>query len=110
MRWTKAQLGTIPEVYRDFMAALGPVVYSFGSALETTAVPLSRVYTSLRLRHRYEPEQVMEIAENLKRKGLVLVDRNGFVEPTLKGISLIRKLIGIEEPAVTVAVPPLPDI
>jgi hypothetical protein len=41
MSWTKAQIEQIPEVYRDFMLALKPVIDSrkCGAVLKITGIP-----------------------------------------------------------------------
>ena len=110
MALSKAQVEQIPEVYRDFLLALSPVVESRreGSVVRIGGVPFSRVFDAVSDLHDYDLPQVRELAHNLKAKGYINEDRFGFLSPTALGEDVIRVLApSVEEP---VSVPPLPDL
>jgi hypothetical protein len=109
MNWTKKQLDQVPEVYRDFMLILEPILDSKepGRVLKVSGVHLGQIFNSLRLKYDYEPRAVREIADNLKKAGWIEEDEHGFVTPTAAGAGLIRALVRKRE-AVPSRVPPLP--
>jgi len=111
MTWTPQQLEEIPEVYRDFMVVLKPVVDSRapGVLLKITGIPFRMFVNVLSSRHDYDAEQVWQVAQRLKQQGLVDVDRWGFYTPTGKGEALIQALAGSGEAAPR-PVPPLPQL
>jgi hypothetical protein len=110
MSITKEQVERIPDVYRDFLLALAPVVESQrkGSVVKIGGVPFSHVFAAVSKLHDYDLPQVRELAHNLEEKGYIRQDRFGFLSPTSLGEEVIRVLIpSIDEPVV---VPPLPDL
>jgi hypothetical protein len=110
MSLTKMQVERLPEVYRDFMLALAPVVESKreGSVMKIGGVPFNRVFEAVNRSHAYDLPQVRELAHNLKAKDYIQEDKFGFLSPTALGEDVIRVLIpSISEPVV---VPPLPDL
>jgi hypothetical protein len=109
MSWTKEQIGTIPEVYRDFMLSLKPVIDTRQSVLRFEAVHIGSVYDALLARHEYTPQQCRQVADNLKEAGLVREDDHGFLTPTEKGETLIRALSANGETHPS-EVPPLPAL
>ena len=110
MTWTLEKLETIPEVYRDFMMTLKPVIDTRApeAVLKITGVPFRMILDALSYRHDYDSGQVREVARNLERRRLVQVDALGFFTPTAEGEELIEALAGAAE-AVEQRVPPLPD-
>lgn len=109
MALTRTQIEQIPEVYRDFLLALAPVVESKreGSVMQIAGVPFSHVFDFVVERHDYTLPQIRELAHNLRAKGYVTEDHFGFLSPTALGEDVIRALVpSVDEP---VAVPPLPD-
>src|SRR5690348_789 len=109
MPWTREQIEKIPEVYRDFMMALKPVIDTRQSVMTIAAIPLGSVYNALLTRYDFGPQQVRQIADNLKRAGLIEEDRLSFLTPTGKGEALIEAIAGTEE-TITNGVPPFPDL
>lgn len=109
MTWTSEQLGQIPEVYRDFMIALKPILDSKapGRVLQIHGVHFGMVYEALSNKYGYDLEQVRELAHNLRRDGWIEEDHLGFFTPTAKGEDLIRALSGSEN-GEEKSVPPLP--
>ncbi|HTU93807.1 MAG TPA: hypothetical protein VMF69_27250 [Gemmataceae bacterium] len=109
MTWTPEQLEQIPEVYRDFMVVLKPVLDSKapGRVLRINGIPFGMVYEALSNRYDYDIEQVRQLAHNLCREGWIEEDNLGFFTPTAKGEDLIRALSGSED-GVRKTVPPLP--
>jgi hypothetical protein len=111
MTWTPEQLQQIPEVYRDFMIILKPVLDSKmpGRILRINAIHFSEVYEALSNRYGYDVEQACQVAHNLRRDGWIEEDNLGFFTPTAKGEDLIRALSGSEN-GVGKTVPPLPAL
>jgi len=111
MTWTPEKLDTIPEVYRDFMMTLKPVLDSRDPrvVLRFTGIPFGQIYNGLTTRHDYEVEQVRELARNLEQAGFVQEDRLGFFTPTEAGEELI-KAMAAEEEAGRARVPPFPKL
>ncbi len=109
MTWTPEQLEQIPEVYRDFMIVLKPILDSKAPerVLRINGVHFGMVYEALSNKYGYDVEQVREVARNLRRDGWIEEDNLGFFTPTAKGEDLIRALGGSEN-GVGKAVPPLP--
>ena len=109
MMWTPEQLEQIPEVYRDFMTVLKPVLDSKapGRVLRINGIHFGMVYEALSNKYGYEIEQVRELAHNLRRDGWIEVDDLEFFTPTARGEELIRALSGSEN-GVGKSVPPLP--
>jgi hypothetical protein len=111
MTWTLEKLATIPEVYRDFMTVLKPVIDSRDpkAILKITGIPFSKFANALSFRHDYDAEQVWEVAQQLRQQGLVDGDAHGIYTPTAKGESLIQALEGAEDLAGH-RVPTLPQL
>jgi hypothetical protein len=109
MPWTSEQIEKIPSVYRDFMLALKPVLDTRQSVLTIAAIPLGSVYDALLTRYDLTAEQFRQLADNLRKAGLIDEDRLGFLTPTDKGEGLIDALAGKEE-AASNGVPPFPDL
>jgi hypothetical protein len=111
MTWTLEKLETIPEVYRDFMMVLKPVIDSRdpGELLKITGIPFRMFIDALSYEHDYDSEQVWEVAQRLKQQGLVDVDRLGVYTPTNKGEALIQALAANGE-TTSRRVPPLPQL
>src|SRR5436309_2245310 len=109
MQWSKEQLEKIPEVYQDFMLILRPVIDSRDAVLKISGIPLGQVFSALRTKYQYEPQEVRELAQNLREGGLINQDDLGFLTPTGKGEALIRAIAGNQEP-VPSRVPELPPL
>jgi hypothetical protein len=109
MTWTLEQLDQIPEVYRDFLIVLKPVLDSKapGIVLRINGIPFGMIYHALSNKHGYDVEQVRQVAQNLRRAGWIDEDQLGFFTPTATGEDLIRALSGTGS-AVGQRVPPLP--
>jgi hypothetical protein len=110
MTWTVEKLEQIPEVYRDFMRTLKPVIDTRApeAVMKITGVPFGWIYEKFSDRHDYDMEQVEQVAQALIERGLVRKDKWGFVTPTERGEDLIRALADAGE-AVGQRVPPLPE-
>lgn len=103
--WSLEQLDQIPDVYRDFLVSLRPILDSEGMPMRIDGIPRGRVHSLMRmLGHPYEFD---EIADVLKEAGLVKEDRLGFFSPTDKGRRLIRQMIGDTKPTPAPPLPPL---
>jgi hypothetical protein len=109
MTWTVEQLEQIPEVYRDFMIVLKPVLDSKapGRLLRINGIHFGMVYEALSNKYGYDVEQVREVAHNLRRDGWIEEDNLEFFTPTAKGEDLIRALSGSGNGGGK-TVPPLP--
>ena len=109
MTWTVERLEQIPEVYRDFMLVLKPVVDSKvpGVVLRINGIHFGTIYETLSSRHGYDMEQVRQLAHNLRAAGWINEDNLGFFTPTATGETVIRALGGAGS-AVKLRVPPLP--
>ncbi|MGH7172330.1 MAG: hypothetical protein ACRELF_06860 [Gemmataceae bacterium] len=109
MTWTAEKLEQIPEVYRDFMIVLKPVLDSKapGRVLRINGIHFGMVYETLSNQHGYDVEQVREVAHNLRRQGWIEEDNLGFFTPTAKGEDLIAALSGAAN-GQGKTVPPLP--
>ncbi|HEY2415309.1 MAG TPA: hypothetical protein VGI40_23905 [Pirellulaceae bacterium] len=110
MALTKSQVEKLPDVYRDFMLTLAPVLRSKqeGAVMQIKAVPFSFVCEAVGKLHDYHLAQVRELRQNLKAKGYITEDKFGFLSPTDLGEEVIRLLDeSVDEPVV---VPPLPDL
>lgn len=105
------KLEEIPEVYRDFLTVLKPVLDSKapGVILRITAIPFGMIYNALSNKYAYDIEQVRRLAQNLRAQGFIEEDSLGFFTPTAKGEDLIQALNGMGG-AVEKRVPPLPSI
>jgi hypothetical protein len=110
MTWTPEQLEQIPEVYRDFMTVLKPVLDSKapGRVLKINGIHFGMLYEALSSRYDYDMEQVRQLAHNLRRDGWIEEDKLGFFTPTAKGEDLIRAISGSEN-GMRKTVPPLPS-
>jgi hypothetical protein len=110
MTWTSDQLKQIPEVYRDFMIVLKPILDSKapGRILQITGIPFGMIYQALSNKHGYDSQQVRQLAHNLRVRGWIAEDDLGFFTPTAEGEDLIRALSGSEN-EVRKTVPPLPS-
>src|SRR5437879_416849 len=106
---TREQIDRLPNVYRDFMRVLRPVVTTRNSdsVLRITGIPFGMIYEAISTDYGYNLDQVRELAANLRRRGLVQEDKFGFFVPTGIGEELIRTL---NEEDSTNIVPPLPDL
>jgi hypothetical protein len=109
MAWTKEKLVQFPAPYRDFLLMLKPVVDSRnpGTVLRITGIPFGRIYGALFEEYDYGPEQVQELADNLRRARYIDMDSLGFVVPTLEGEALIGAFAGTDTGNGNV--PPLPS-
>jgi hypothetical protein len=110
MALTKAQVEKLPDVYRDFLLSLAPVLESKreGAIMKIGGVPFSRVFEAVARLHGYDLPQVRELAHNLKSKGYIEEDKFGFLSPTELGEDVIRALVpSVSQPVI---VPPLPDL
>jgi hypothetical protein len=112
MTWSKKKIDRIPEVYRDFMLSLKPVVDCRRRPdeypIKVTGVHLGQIFNILRMRHQLNPEEIREIATTVRQKGLVEENKLGFIKPTAKGEGLIDALVEAEAPVAS-RVPPFPD-
>lgn len=110
MTWTLEKLGTIPEVYRDFMMTLKPVIDTRApeAVLKITGIPFDMVYDKLSVRHGYEIEQIRQVAKSLRQRDLIREDERGVFTPTEEGERFIRALAKSRR-SVPLWVPPLPD-
>jgi hypothetical protein len=111
MTWTLEKLETIPEVYRDFMMILKPVVDSRAKdiVMKFTGIPFGMVYDKFAARHGYGTEQIRQVAKALQLRGLIHEDEWSVFTPTEEGEQFIRALAGTRRP-VRERVPPLPDL
>ena len=109
MVWTNEKIRQLPEVYRDFMLILKPVIDSRkpGTMLRITGIPFGMFVDYLTAKHEYNAERVRRLADNLRRDDYVVEDKFGFFQPTGKGEGLILALAGSES---TDEVPPLPTL
>jgi hypothetical protein len=110
MAWTKEKLEQIPEVYRDFLMVLKPIVDSRkpGTILRTTGIPFGMIYGKLTERHEdYTPEKVRQLAENLRKQNYIIEDDLGFFQPAPKGEQVIEAIAGAETMN---SVPALPEV
>lgn len=109
MVWTSEKIRQLPEVYRDFMLILKPVVDSRkpGTVLRITGIPFGMLVDYLSAKHEYNTEKVRRLADNLRRDNYVVEDTLGFFQPTGKGESLILALSGTDAKD---EVPPLPSL
>jgi hypothetical protein len=110
MTWSSDQIHQIPEVYVDFLLALRAVIETRRGkrVLKVTAIPYGRIFEYLRTKHGLEPHEIREIADTLRERGFVEMDRLGFVTPTETGEELIDVLAD-EEQAAPSRVPPFPN-
>jgi hypothetical protein len=110
MNWTQEMLDRVPEVYRDFMLTLKPIVDSRqpNVVLRINGIHIGQVYGALSAEHDYKFDQVRELARNLRREGWIEEDSLGFFTPTAKGEQFI---LALTETAETNGhrVPPLPS-
>jgi len=109
MNLTAEKIGQIPEVYRDFMMVLSPVVETRGAALRISGIPWGMIVGQLSTKYSYDHQHLRTVADNLRSQGFVDEDRFGFFAPTAKGEELIRALAGTEE-VNKETVPPLPAL
>lgn len=109
MNWTLDKLQSVPEVYRDFMLILKPIIDSRKPdvILRIGGIPFGKFYDALATRYGYTAQQVEAVAENLRRQGLVEKDDLGFFKPTGAGEVLILALSDTAE-ALDSPVPPFP--
>ncbi len=84
MALSREQLEQVPEVYRDFMLVLKPVVDSKapGVVLRINGIPFGMVYEALSTKYGYNTEQVRELAHNLRAGGWIEEDQLGFFTPS----------------------------
>lgn len=111
MAWTTDKLQQIPEVYRDFMLVLKPVIDSRkpGTLLRITGIPFGMVFSALTTKYPYDSGQVREVADNLRRQGYIEADGLGFFTPTGKGEELIEAMAGTGG-GTDAQIPPLPNL
>jgi hypothetical protein len=109
MVWTNEKIRQLPEVYRDFMLILKPVIDSRkpGTVLRITGIPFGMLVDYLTAKHEYDTAKVRRLADNLRRDEYIVEDTLGFFQPTGKGESLILALSGSESDD---EVPPLPSL
>jgi hypothetical protein len=109
MTWTREQLEEIPEIYRDFMLTLKPILDTRDKVLKINAVHIGETVGRLGMWYQYDDDQYREVLKELEREGLLTIDRHGFMVPTQKGEQLIRALSACEPPLRDL-VPPLPKL
>lgn len=111
MTWTVEQLEQIPELYRDFLIVLKPVLDSKspGKVLRINGIPFGMIYNALSTKHGLDVEQVRQAAQNLRQAEWIDEDKLGFFTPTAKGEDLIRALSASESQVVQ-RVPPMPTL
>lgn len=99
MTLTRDQIEQIPEVYREFLLVLKPILDSRGAVLKISGIPLGKVFNALAPKYGYTPSHVLALAGELQKNGLINpVDTLGFVTPTPKGEDLIAAIAGAREP------------
>lgn len=110
MTWTPEQIEQIPDVYRDFLLALKPVVDSRQpeAVLKVTGIPYGRIFEYMRTRYGLEAHEIREVSDTLRKRDLVDEDKLGFLIPTGPGEQLIDALAEEREEAPS-RVPPFPD-
>jgi hypothetical protein len=108
MSWTKDKVNLIPEVYRDFLLALRPILDSQHEIVKINGVPLGQVFNALATKYDYDPRQIDALLQNLRARDLVDQDRLGFVLLRPRGEQLLRFLLTERSPE-PVQVPQLPD-
>jgi hypothetical protein len=108
MAWTAEKVRQVPEIYRDFMTTLNPVVESRRGerVLKFYGFTLATIGELLLQKHDVDTDQVQELVENLQEKNLVAVDEHGFVAPTSEGEAFI---LALNEAMEGETVPPFPD-
>jgi hypothetical protein len=109
MTWTREQLEEIPEIYRDFMLTLKPILDTRDRVLKIHAVNLGETIGRLRMEYDYDSEQLLEVAQTLEREGFLTSDVRRFMVPTEKGERLIRALSACRQPLRDL-IPPLPKL
>src|SRR5262245_17190218 len=109
MTWTKSQLEQVPEVYRDFMTQLIPIIDSRQSPLRINGIPLARILDNLSTRYPYSSEGLRKVAHALQAQDLIRLDELGFVQPSAKGEDFINSLRG-EPSLIEEEIPPLPAL
>ncbi len=110
MAWTKEQIDNVPEIYRDFMLALKPILDSRNEVFQISGIPLGRVYSGLSSKYAYGPRDVRQVADNLKEQGFIQEDQLGFLTLTGKGESFVKALVGEHNGKDGARVPPLPAL
>ena len=111
MTWTHEKISQVPEVYRDFMVILKPILDSKRpeAILRITGIPFGRIASLLGAKYDYDAQAVRLIADNLRREDFVTEDTLGFFQPTAKGESFIAAVAHEEEKNVK-SVPSLPVV
>jgi hypothetical protein len=109
MVWTNDKIHQLPEIYRDFMLVLKPVIDSRkpNTILRITGIPFGQLAGILTWKHGYNTDQVRQVADNLRRGDYVTEDQLGFFQPTGKGEDLILAMTNEGQPSED-QVPPLP--
>jgi hypothetical protein len=108
MTWSNEQLEQIPEVYKDFMLALKPMIDSRDQALHISGIPVGLVYSALARKYsEYDASQVKELLRNLRHQDFVDQDKFGFIVLRPKGEALIATLTQADQRKAK-SVPPLP--
>jgi hypothetical protein len=107
--WTKEQIAQIPDVYRDFLLRLKPVLDSRQAPVQIQAIPFSRIVGELGSRYAYSLGGFEKVEHVLEAEGYVTKDGLGFVRPTAKGEDLIQALAGVGDSAAE-EVPPFPRL
>jgi hypothetical protein len=73
--WTPEKIEHIPVIYRAFILNLKPIIDTREKVLQIRAVHLSDIFSKLKLRYGYEPQQVHTLAESLENTDLVESDK-----------------------------------
>ncbi len=110
MTWTPEKLQQIPEIYRDFMLTLKPVIDSRDHhvVLKINGIPFGMIFDFITSKHPLNVEQIHQLAHNLEVQDYIHRDELGFYTPTPKGEDLILALNGVDS-EVASQVPPLPQ-
>jgi hypothetical protein len=111
MVWTNEKIQQLPEIYRDFMFILKPVIDSKrpGAVLRITGIPFGRIVGALTSKYDYDAAQVRQLADNLRQADYIMEDTLGFFQPTGKGETLIVAMANPDD-ANDQQVPPLPSL
>ena len=92
MSLTKEKIESLHPVYKDFMMALKPIMDSRAQPFQIRGFPTGQVYDASARKYGFDPHQFHEIAENLRREGLIERDRFGYYYPTGLGEHFIHVL------------------
>lgn len=95
MNVTPDYVNKLPDVYRDFMLVLARVPESRNDTVRVAGLPLGVIFDALRFAgHPFEPKQVREMGDMLKKANWIEEDEFGFYKPTGPGEQLIDVIKG----------------